>query len=78
MNKNLKEDVRHGTLQFPFALYTHNRNGEELLVPHHWHKEIEIIDIALECGYDNIGYFIRKFKEYKGYKPSDYIRQNIK
>lgn len=32
----------------------------------------KIIDIALECGYDNIGYFIKRFKEEKGILPSEY------
>lgn len=32
----------------------------------------KIIDIALECGYDNIGYFIKRFKEEKGVLPSEY------
>lgn len=71
MNKNLKENVKHGTLQFPFALYTHNRSCEELLVPHHWHEEIEIIfieegsfefEINMEKieGKKNTFYFINK------------------
>ena len=34
----------------------------------------KIIDIALECGYDNIGYFIKRFKEEKGVLPSEYRR----
>lgn len=32
----------------------------------------KVIDIAMECGYDNIGYFIRRFKEEKGLLPSEY------
>lgn len=32
----------------------------------------KILDIALECGYDNIGYFIRRFKEARGVLPSEY------
>ncbi|NLL75874.1 MAG: AraC family transcriptional regulator [Clostridiales bacterium] len=32
----------------------------------------KIIDIAMECGYDNIGYFIKRFKEQKGLSPSEY------
>ena len=32
----------------------------------------KILDIALECGYDNIGYFIRRSKEAKGVLPSEY------
>lgn len=32
----------------------------------------KILDIAMECGYDNIGYFIRRFKTEKGITPSEY------
>lgn len=32
----------------------------------------KIIDIAMECGYDNMGYFIRRFREEKGMPPSEY------
>ncbi len=32
----------------------------------------KIIDIAMECGYENMGYFIRRFKERKGVLPSEY------
>ncbi len=32
----------------------------------------KIIDIAMECGYENMGYFIRRFKEQKGVLPSEY------
>ena len=32
----------------------------------------KIIDIAMECGYENMGYFIRRFREQKGVLPSEY------
>lgn len=32
----------------------------------------KIIDIAMECGFDNVGYFIKRFKEYKHVSPSAY------
>ena len=32
----------------------------------------KIIDIAGECGYDNIGYFIKRFRQCKGMSPSEY------
>lgn len=32
----------------------------------------KIIDIAMECGYDNIGYFIKRFRTEKGISPSEY------
>lgn len=31
-----------------------------------------VTDIALECGFENISYFIRKFKAVKGYTPKEY------
>lgn len=34
--------------------------------------EQKIIDIAMACGYDNIGYFIRRFTSQKGMTPSAY------
>ena len=33
-----------------------------------------VTDVALECGFDNISYFIRKFRELKGCTPSEYRR----
>lgn len=32
----------------------------------------KIIDIALACGYENMGYFIRRFNAQKGMTPSSY------
>ena len=31
-----------------------------------------IVDISMECGFDNLSYFIRKFKEKKGCTPGQY------
>lgn len=36
----------------------------------------KIIDIAICCGYDNIGYFIKRFKEQKNMSPSKYRREH--
>lgn len=36
------------------------------------HTSLSIMDIALDCGFDNISYFIRKFKELKGCTPKTY------
>lgn len=36
----------------------------------------KIIDIAMECGYENMGYFIRRFKEQKGVNPSKYRQES--
>ncbi len=32
----------------------------------------KIVDIGMMCGYDNIGYFIKRFKEAKGKTPSNF------
>lgn len=31
-----------------------------------------VLDISLECGYDNFSYFIRRFRKYKGMTPTAY------
>lgn len=41
-------------------------------------SDYKIIDIAVECGYENIGYFIKRFKEIKGMSPSEYRKKNKK
>lgn len=41
-------------------------------------SDYKIIDVAVECGYDNIGYFIKRFKEIKGMSPSEYRKKNKK
>ncbi len=38
--------------------------------------EDKIIDIAGECGYDNMGYFIKRFRQSKGVAPSEYRKKN--
>ena len=38
--------------------------------------EDKIIDIASACGFDNIGYFIRRFKKEKGMTPSEYRKKS--
>lgn len=35
----------------------------------------KILDIAMACGYENMGYFIKRFKEYKQVSPSEYRKQ---
>ncbi len=40
------------------------------------HSMQSVTDIALICGFDNISYFIRKFREVKGCTPGEY-RKNI-
>jgi len=34
--------------------------------------EDKVIDIAVQCGYDNISYFIKRFKRMKGISPLEY------
>lgn len=36
------------------------------------HTTQSVTDIALECGFENISYFIRKFREEKGCTPKEY------
>lgn len=38
----------------------------------------KIIDIAMTSGYDNMGYFIKRFTKQKGMSPSAYRKQNKK
>lgn len=40
--------------------------------------ERKIIDIAMYCGYENMGYFIKRFKEQKHISPSEYRNQTKK
>lgn len=48
-----------------------NRAAERLT-----ETEDRIIDIAGQCGYDNIGYFIKRFEKNKGISPSEYRRND--
>ena len=41
-------------------------------------SERKIIDIAMSCGYDNMGYFIKCFKKQKHMIPSEYRNQTRK
>lgn len=36
----------------------------------------KVIDIAIQCGYDNISYFIKRFKNEKGVTPQEYRKEN--
>lgn len=36
------------------------------------HTALPVTEIALDCGFDNISYFIRKFKAVKGCTPKEY------
>ncbi|MFE7083645.1 helix-turn-helix domain-containing protein [Priestia megaterium] len=42
------------------------------------HKtDLKILDISLMVGFDNLSYFIRKFKEYKRFTPAEYKKKYI-
>ncbi|WP_081750716.1 helix-turn-helix domain-containing protein [Paenibacillus maysiensis] len=36
------------------------------------HTNQNISELAYEVGYESLGFFYRKFKEYSGYTPSQY------
>ena len=38
------------------------------------HSSKSVLEIALDCGFENVSYFIRKFKEVKGCTPKQYCR----
>lgn len=37
-------------------------------------KDICITDVALDCGFNDVSYFIKTFKKYKGITPKQYIK----
>lgn len=41
------------------------------------HTTQSVTEIALDCGFENISYFIRKFREAKGTTPGDYRKQSL-
>lgn len=38
-------------------------------------SSLSVSDIAINCGFDNISYFIRKFKEYQEITPPKKIQK---
>lgn len=36
------------------------------------HTELSVLEVGLECGFDNVGYFIKTFKKYTDYTPYQY------
>jgi AraC-like DNA-binding protein len=44
--KKFKELKQHGDTMFPTALYTVTHNIVGLILPHHWHNELEFIYLA--------------------------------
>ncbi|MDD6071055.1 MAG: AraC family transcriptional regulator [Clostridiales bacterium] len=41
------------------------------------HTTKSILEISLDCGFDNVSYFIRQFRKYKGMTPGKYRRTNL-
>lgn len=41
------------------------------------HTSKSILEVSLDCGFDNVSYFIRKFKEIKGCTPKKYRNMNM-
>lgn len=39
-------------------------------------QDINVVDAAMSCGFNNSGYFTRKFKEVMGVTPRQYVREN--
>lgn len=37
-----------------------------------------LVDISMECGFDNLSYFIKQFKKRKLYTPAEYRKYNYK
>lgn len=48
-----------------------NRAAQELI-----ETDDKIIEIAMRCGYDNMGYFIRRFCQLKQMTPSEYRKKS--
>lgn len=52
MNHHLKEDVIHGTQDYPFVIYSVYDSLRPFHVSLHWHDEVEVIYV--ECGHLNL------------------------
>ena len=38
-------------------------------------KDMPVIDAAMRCGFDDVSYFIKVFRKYKGVTPGKYALQ---
>ena len=39
--------------------------------------DLPVTDIAINCGFNDVSYFIKTFKKYKGVTPKQYIKSRI-
>jgi AraC-like DNA-binding protein len=39
-------------------------------------KKLRVSEVAYMCGYKDISYFSKSFKEFYGQSPTDYIKQS--
>lgn len=67
MGRIFKEEI--GMTFHQYCLLLRLRKAETLLLS----KSDKVIDIALECGFNNISYFNRAFKAQYGMSPGNYI-----
>ena len=37
--------------------------------------DLSVTDIAINCGFNDVSYFIKTFKKYKGITPKQYIKK---
>lgn len=44
--KAYKEGKDHGTPEYPFVIYENNSKARQMIIPLHWHNEIELIYIT--------------------------------
>lgn len=79
VDNNLQETTKHGSFDFPIAIYTDKFNLlEDGYIRWHWHKELllkskkSISIIAFDVGFNGVSYFGKVFKKYMNCTPSEY------
>lgn len=40
------------------------------------HTELSVLEVGLECGFENVGYFIKTFKKYTDFTPYQYKQKH--